>query len=236
MTPISRQEALAAGLKRYFTGKPCKSGHISERFVSTRGCVQCCKGFNAGNFARRYARDPAFVETRNAKSRAWAASNPEKNRARQAKWRAENPTKNREYLAKRNPERVREHAQRSRRKNKAKIDATIRDWKMRNPDRVRHLNHVGKARRRALEKNAPGDFTANDVADLYVRQSGRCAACPRTDDLQLDHIRALARGGSNDPTNLQLLCRPCNQSKGVKDMDEWLREHHVSTLTPSDDR
>lgn len=25
----------------YFTGKPCKRGHVAERFVSTRNCVEC---------------------------------------------------------------------------------------------------------------------------------------------------------------------------------------------------
>jgi hypothetical protein len=30
---ISRAEAKARGLTRYFTGKPCKYGHIAERYV-----------------------------------------------------------------------------------------------------------------------------------------------------------------------------------------------------------
>ena len=39
---ISRKEAKAKGLKRFFTGKPCPSkGHISERLVSNRGCCEC---------------------------------------------------------------------------------------------------------------------------------------------------------------------------------------------------
>lgn len=36
-----RMEAKAAGRTRYFTGMPCYQGHISERFVSSRGCVAC---------------------------------------------------------------------------------------------------------------------------------------------------------------------------------------------------
>jgi hypothetical protein len=32
---ISRKEAKAAGLTRYFTGKPCKRGHVVERRVDT---------------------------------------------------------------------------------------------------------------------------------------------------------------------------------------------------------
>ena len=35
---ISRADAKARGLKRYFTGIPCKHGHVSERNTSTTGC------------------------------------------------------------------------------------------------------------------------------------------------------------------------------------------------------
>lgn len=27
----------------YFTGKPCKRGHISERYMASKGCVECTK-------------------------------------------------------------------------------------------------------------------------------------------------------------------------------------------------
>jgi len=38
---ISRDEARALGLKRYFTGKPCKHGHVAERHVASRKCREC---------------------------------------------------------------------------------------------------------------------------------------------------------------------------------------------------
>ena len=38
---LSRKEALRQGSKRYFTGKPCKHGHIAERAVSCCKCVDC---------------------------------------------------------------------------------------------------------------------------------------------------------------------------------------------------
>tara|TARA_R100000687_G_C6413981_1_gene147745 strand:- start:298 stop:879 length:582 start_codon:yes stop_codon:yes gene_type:complete len=41
MDIISRKEAKAQGLKRYFTGKPCKHGHISERQISNGSCLTC---------------------------------------------------------------------------------------------------------------------------------------------------------------------------------------------------
>ena len=40
---ISRKEAERKNLKRYFTNKPCLRGHLSERLVSSKGCIECYK-------------------------------------------------------------------------------------------------------------------------------------------------------------------------------------------------
>lgn len=41
MDLISRKEAKGKGLTHYFTGKPCKHGHIDKRFVSAGKCLTC---------------------------------------------------------------------------------------------------------------------------------------------------------------------------------------------------
>jgi hypothetical protein len=41
MMTITYADAKARGLKRYFTGKTCRAGHVAERYVSTRTCVEC---------------------------------------------------------------------------------------------------------------------------------------------------------------------------------------------------
>jgi 5-methylcytosine-specific restriction endonuclease McrA len=38
---ITRAEAKAGGLKRYYTGKPCKRGHVAERIAGIGQCVRC---------------------------------------------------------------------------------------------------------------------------------------------------------------------------------------------------
>jgi len=38
-----RQDALFQGLTRYFTGKPCKHGHLAERYAKDGNCVNCTK-------------------------------------------------------------------------------------------------------------------------------------------------------------------------------------------------
>jgi 5-methylcytosine-specific restriction endonuclease McrA len=40
---VSKEAAEFTGLKRYFTGDPCKHGHVAERNVSTRICCECAR-------------------------------------------------------------------------------------------------------------------------------------------------------------------------------------------------
>ena len=41
MQIIKRREAKAKGFMTYFTGKPCRLGHVSERYVGGGNCVTC---------------------------------------------------------------------------------------------------------------------------------------------------------------------------------------------------
>ena len=80
MNIVSRDEAKLSGLKRYFTGEPCKHGHTSERLVSNGQCVECK--------SEAYANNP---EPTRERARQWGRDNPERVRERVAKWDEENP-------------------------------------------------------------------------------------------------------------------------------------------------
>lgn len=43
MTVTTRAEAKRLGLRHYFTGKPCKKGHIEKRFTSIGKCMACAR-------------------------------------------------------------------------------------------------------------------------------------------------------------------------------------------------
>lgn len=38
---ISRDEAASKGMLRYFTGQPCRKGHLSERYTLSGSCIDC---------------------------------------------------------------------------------------------------------------------------------------------------------------------------------------------------
>ena len=54
MKKISREIAARLGLKRFFTGVPCRNGHIYECLVNGKECVEC----HRLSLQRQKARDP----------------------------------------------------------------------------------------------------------------------------------------------------------------------------------
>ena len=63
---ISRQEAIAQGLTKYYTGKACKWGHICERNVNDRHCP-ICKNIRSKKHRAKHGRQKL-----NIKSHIWA--------------------------------------------------------------------------------------------------------------------------------------------------------------------
>ena len=76
---VDRSEARAHGVIRYFTGDPCKYGHIEERWVKSGMCVRCRMERN---------RLPEYRADILPTLRRWAANNPDKVEAYNAQRRA----------------------------------------------------------------------------------------------------------------------------------------------------
>jgi 5-methylcytosine-specific restriction endonuclease McrA len=52
--------------------------------------------------------------------------------------------------------------------------------------------------------------------EILKRDNFRCVLCGRTGkdtQLEIDHIIAIVKGGTNSPENLRVLCRACNRGK-----------------------
>lgn len=99
-------------------------------------------------------------------------------------------------------------------KNLERHRELCRRWARCNPEAARAL----VARRRALLLQVGGVYGKNDIAAMRQAQADRCTTCATglAAGYHVDHVIPLSRGGSNWPSNLQLLCPTCNRRKGAK--------------------
>lgn len=219
---ISRKDALAKGLKRYFTGEPCKHGHISERTARGSTCLEC----------------------HNSLGRRKYHENIDAERARAAKYHAANKDRAKKYFAaykEANLDKIKARRKAYKIANKNSISekgkqyrASVRD-KLLEKKKAYYRENREKYRayvrnRRALFREAEGVHTPEDVQKILETQKWLCAEATCKADLRktirhVDHIIPLSRGGSNWPENLQCLCHRCNRSKWAKMPEQWAREN-----------
>ena len=201
---VNCSTAKAHGLKRYFTGRPCKNGHVSERYVSGHVCVLCNE-----DAKKKYAnKDPEKLRIKKRDSiRRSRARDVEKHRQWQRNHYSREKTKNPAGLAEENRKGVRE-------------------WRQKYPERAKASDQNKRAKRMA----ATGSHTAADIENILAQQNHKCTACKadlRKAGYHVDHIVALSRGGTNWPENLQALCPTCNMEKYTKDFSVFLTEKQV---------
>lgn len=147
MDIISRAEAKEQGLKHYFTGKPCKRGHIEKRFVTGFSCVVCAKM----HYDERRKKHPEkYAETSNKhywnnreKCVKAVMDSQKRNKSRHLKNKRDYHHRNKERLSKERREWYQENKQIAyqrhkayREKNRAKVREAHRRWCQRNKEKV----------------------------------------------------------------------------------------------------
>ncbi len=171
--------------------------------------------------------------------RKYRADNAEKVRESVRKWRADNPEKQREYLRKYradNAEKIREYGRKWAAANTEKIREYDRTYRAENPEKMREYDRKRRARLAAL----PFDFPPWMERRALDYWHGCCAICGRqlkdlfdTHTAAMDHWIAKTDPRPDNPgtvaTNMIPLCHGiggCNNSKGNKDPNEWVKQEH----------
>tara|TARA_R110002020_G_scaffold475356_1_gene709740 strand:+ start:2837 stop:3448 length:612 start_codon:yes stop_codon:yes gene_type:complete len=200
MKIISRKEAKALGLKYYFTGKPCKQGHTSEKQTKKGYCCECAR-----NQSKKYA--AKNKEKISEGMKAWRSSNKE----HISNYNASRKDKLNEWVAN-NPERVRE---------------IRRNYKKRNPMLVFTRGTLERLERRSDARKYESllGYTQEDFINHIESQFGDGMSWGNRSEWHIDHIRPIKSfldEGITDPkiinalANLQPLWAHENRSKGAK--------------------
>lgn len=206
----TRSEAREKGENLYFTGAPCKRGHVAPRFTKTAICTDCNREHSLG-WARENAAKKARMDAE------YRRKNPEAARKKGADYYAANKerinARGRDYHARTAPER----------------HASARKWREANPDKTR----AAQARFRAANKDKINAWAALRRARKMqgymmlspAQKSAIEAFYAEARKLTLetgirhevDHIHPLVGvnfSGLHVPWNLQIITSDANKRKG----------------------
>lgn len=102
--------------------------------------------------------------------------------------------------------------------------AYYRNLRAKSKEAVKLANAKQRAKRRAVEHF---EVSTKELKRIY---NSPCAFCGSTEDITLDHIVPLSRGGRHSIGNLQPLCFTCNHRKHARFMMEWKLEKSTALV------
>lgn len=224
----ARSQAKEDGKTRYFINKECPKGHLSERMVSNGRCCSCMAEYKK----KKRKEDPEkhreymrlWHEKNHRKEIEYRAKNKHKLTENMRRWRANNPERdeaNKALWMANNLDRYRKKSKEWRQKNAERHKFLNKRWRMKNPEKQRVImfnrNCATRGVRQAIEYGL--------IEDKMHKQSEKCVYCQvkLNNEFHIDHKTPISRGGDNDPSNLQLLCQPCNSKKHAKTHAEFLK-------------
>jgi hypothetical protein len=203
MEIISKKKAIEQGLDLYFTGKPCKRGHLSERYVKSRCCVQCQEQYRLENKEKHLEYWKNRYESNKEDILEYWKEYRENNKeiiSERAKIYHEN---NRTQII----ARVKTYVQ----NNKEHVSEYQKTYRQENLDVVRHHS----AKRRARHKQAVVEWADNNkIKEIYTE----CEVVSKSIGVvhHVDHIVPLTHKlvcGLHNEFNLQVLTAKENLAK-----------------------
>jgi hypothetical protein len=224
---ISRKLAKEQGLKHYFTGKPCKHGHISKRKVVESKCAECELN----------------------RLRKWKEDNPERNAQANIKstirWREGNPDKVEEYLEK-NREKFKQNAREYRTLNPEKAKEASKKstekWKRENPE-LHRITSRNRTRINLLIRSArlPKEVSFSSSIGCNAHQFKAHIESQFKDDMswdnfdqiEIDHIRPIS--SFSDLINNKDQRKICFNYRNIQPL--WMKDNRAKSddYTPLDE-
>lgn len=224
---ICRADAIASGAATYYTGEPCRKGHLSPRRADSGSCLACQSERHKSEAFKQYDKTRREQKTRNAT--AYRRRHPDRVKA------------SKKASDKKNSDRVRTWARRWADENRDRYndvkrayrDANIESarasnlrWQRANKDKTKAQKHK---RRAAIRDQEIETFS---VRSIFDRDRWVCGLCGRKVDsrlkypdpnsVSLDHIIPIAEGGGHTRRNVQCAHLLCNRQKGAKPRGQML--------------
>ena len=193
---VTRAEARELGLPRYYTGKPCKHRHVSERFTRNGECVECYEA----RYEEKRDRELERLKARYAENRE---KELEQKKAYYAANREKILEKTKVYQVA-NTDKIRERKKAWYEENRDRVCERQKAYRAANPDKER----AKTAKRRAAKLQRTVEYTDTDKIKVYYNLT--------EPGLHVDHIIPLQGNivsGLHVHQNLQIIDGVENLSK-----------------------
>jgi 5-methylcytosine-specific restriction endonuclease McrA len=171
-----------------------------------KNCNKCGKACEPTDF---YPNQKICKTCSKARSVAWKKANPDRvrlhNKRKNKKvWAVQKQDK--DYLLKKTL---------YRQSRKEIYNARAKEWNKNNKDKTRVYVAKAQTKRRGAQV-----FTilSREMNAIY---NSNCAFCKSRQNITIDHIIPLSRGGNHSIGNLQPLCKSCNSSKKARFISEY---------------
>lgn len=216
MEVVTLESAISQGLKKYFTGEPCKNGHIAERRVCDRSCHSCRAQKSNENKERSRKWYIENKERHLNNSKEYYKSHKEAYIQRAREWEKKNPEKARECNRKwRRSEKGRQQARDWVAANPEKHRENVNSWKSKNPGSVLESTR----NRQARKINATPSWLTDEHRDQMRAVYAEAKKLSQDTGIKhhVDHIiplRGKTVSGLHVPWNLQILQESANCAKG----------------------
>jgi len=169
MKIITRKEAKEQGLKRYFTGKPCKHGHVSER-LTYGGCIECKVQYRIDNKVEIANRNVQYQKDNREKVTQYRIDNKDKIAKRKAKYRKDNKEEVAKCSAKYredNKEKIAKYLK----DNKDKIAERQAQWREDNKEEIAKYSAKYRIDNKDHKVKYNAQYNIDNPLPLFIRNS-----------------------------------------------------------------
>jgi 5-methylcytosine-specific restriction endonuclease McrA len=105
-----------------------------------------------------------------------------------------------------------------------------KEWVKKHHEQNKLTRRISEQKRRAKQDVL---IPIEQINDLINKAKNICFWCGNTikqNDMQLDHVYPLSKGGKHDISNLVVSCRKCNNRKSNKHPEDWMNELFKSEM------
>jgi len=116
--------------------------------------------------------------------------------------------------------------------NREKLAEASRRYLQAEHGKLQH--RLTSSRRRARLRQVECTLTKEQWFAVLEAYGYRCAYCGAEDRLTIDHVEPISKGGAHTAKNVVPACKPCNDSKSDRSVDEWFASlgHEVKWTLP----